>query len=132
MFIKARGLLLAERTLNAVEEEIYVWEEGRDTGLVFRIEAFNNCREQGLILYVSKDFEVLLTVYVYNHRNTDKLTVAYEDGYGDRLYSEEAWLNQKSFDGVYSASKYVFQLIVDAKDGYEIALRERKRRKENI
>ena len=109
LFEKCRGLIIAEAVLNAVA----LWAEEKEFSLAFRVEAFNNCREQGLILYASRDFETKLTVYVYNHRNTDKPTVTFEYCYGDSIYSKEAWqYRTMQFDGIWGAVNFICNLIV--------------------
>ena len=77
------------------------------------IETFNNCREQGYILRLENN---TVTVYVYAHRNTDKLTISWDEGYGDRMYSEDAYYNRTiSFDTVEQAVDKIMKIIEDIK-----------------
>lgn len=108
MLRKNKGLVMADYIAENVERKL----EGAVNCSGF-IDALNNCREQGYILYLYDD-KKYLTMYVYAHRNSDKPTITWEYAFGGQMYSEEDWIERtKSFDSVDDTVDAACEIIAD-------------------
>ena len=112
MIYKNKGIKYGEYILNDLS---YYLDESQQ--LRISVETFYNCREQGYLLNVYNEFNLLSQIWVYAQRNSDEPTITYNNSgkysieSGNR-FDEDSWLNRtKSFDNIDKASKYVLDLI---------------------
>ena len=111
MINKSKGIIMADYIIENAIRNLNLELDGW-------IDAFNNCREQGYIIYLhptnSWDFKDYLTIYVYAHRNTDKPTITWEYDFGGSLFNQDAWLNRtESFDDLDQAIMQIDELIAE-------------------
>lgn len=104
MIYKNKGIIMADYIVEQVSR--------RCSEVSGYIDTFNNCREQGYIVYLFNSLREHLTIYVYAHRNTDLPTLTWEYAYGDKIYSEDAWLHRTvSYETVDYAVDGMVELI---------------------
>lgn len=104
---KNKGIIYANAILDLLAD--------RDVKNIDRVsvEPFYNCREQGYKLTFLKDFEAQKTIWVYAHRNSDRPTITWKDGYSmDNMFNEESWAERTiSFDNIEDAVNKIEELL---------------------
>ena len=123
-FQKCRSLRVSERVLDLVIEELDCDASGNYVKIDGWVETFNNCREQGLMLYInSTDFKnenrtnKIVKVWACEARNSDNILVIVSD---DRessdihnMFSEEAYNSRKcfSYNEEHKAADYIIKKV---------------------
>ena len=106
MLYKNKGIIMAEYILQMVNNRVCDSVDGF-------VDTFNNCREQGYIIYIHKNMKVL-SIYVYANRHTDMPSITWEvdELMGDKIYSEDAYYNRtKCFETPDDTVEGIIELI---------------------
>ena len=72
------------------------------------IEAYQNCREQGITIHLSSLPGMESTLYVSEHRVSDEIVV-YEGRYSNQAISESAYANYRMFANESLAAEYIIE-----------------------
>jgi hypothetical protein len=112
MIYKNKGIVMADYIIENVFRNLCL-----DVELNGWIDAFNNCREQGYIVYLYDGkgrLDDYLTIYVYQHRNTDLPTLSWDYRFGGQIYDEDTWVNRtESFEDMDGAIEKMTELIAE-------------------
>ena len=101
MIYKVSGLITAEHIINLVLNNT---ELAHSHGYV---EAYQNGREQGLLLYIEHDN----CFYICEHRNSD-YPVVYHGKYSLQSLSEDAYRNPHGFKSCEDAARWISSVIL--------------------
>jgi len=123
-FQKCKSLKVSERVFDLVAEELDFDASENHVKIDGWFETFNNCREQGLVLFIdSVDFENenktegWLKVWVCEARNSDEILVITSTDRKDcnihNMFSEEAYNNRKYFayNEEHKAADYIINKV---------------------
>ena len=93
---KTNSLMISEIAWNVISMELENTIKMNDETEIGWLDTFDNCRETGLMLHITKDWNKC--IWIYQHRNSDDIVVTIGDTEFNNMYSEEAWYNSEHFE----------------------------------